>query len=438
MIRVRALAGLLTLFVCVALVRADDWPQWRGPDRSGISKETGLLKQWPEKGPKLVWSYRDAGFGFSGFAVVKDTLYTLGTRNKDEIVIAVDAKDGKELWTAKVGPIFTFKGNVWGDGPRSTPTIDGNNLYALGGQGELVCLDIAQKGKEVWRKNLIKDLKGEMMSEWGYSESPLIDGDRLICTPGGPEGTLAVLDKKTGAVQWRSAGLKQKAPYTSAAAAEIHGVRQYVQLSAAVDKNDGFLSGFAAADGKVLWSTPLFKGYVYSISSSPPIVVDNTVYVTYLSETTSNCHRFAIDKDFQVKDLYTGKNNNTIKNNHGGVVLVGDHVYGYSERAGWVCQDFKTGKALWNERDAIEGGGSIIAADGRLYIYSDQGEAILAEANPKEWTEIGRFKIPETSKLRPMAETSSSAHIWAHPAIANGRLYLRDAELIFCYDIRAK
>ncbi len=432
-----ALGGLL-LFASIPFLGAADWPQWRGPDRSGISKETGLLKQWPKQGPPLAWTFRNAGMGFSSFAVVKDTLYTLGTRDQDEIVIALNAQEGKELWTAKIGPIFTFKGNSWGDGPRSTPTIDGSCLYALGGQGELVCLDITQKGKEVWRKNLITDFKGEMMSEWGYAEAPLVDGDRLICTPGGAEGTLAALDKQTGAVKWRSTGLKQKAPYTSVTVAEIHGVRQYIQMSAVADKNDGFVSGFAAANGNVLWSTPLFKGYVYSISSSPAIVVGATVYVTCLSETTSNCHAFALEPDFTVKDLYTKKNQNSMKNNHGGVVLVGGNIYGYSERIGWVCQDFKTGKALWNERDAVEGGGSIIGAEGRLYLFSDQGEVVLLDANPKEWSELSRFKIPETSKLRQAAPTSKSAGIWAHPAIANGRLFLRDDELIFCYDIRAK
>ena len=432
----KRLVLLLILALTVTFASAADWPQWRGPDRSGVSKETGLLQKWPEKGPRLAWTFRNAGFGFSSFAIVKDTLYTLGTRDKDEIVIALNANDGQELWTAKIGPIFTFKGNTWGDGPRSTPTVDGNLLFALGGQGELVCLDVTQKGMEVWRKNLISDFKGEMMSEWGYAESPLIDGDRLICTPGGPDGTLAALDKKSGIVQWRSTGLKQKAPYTSATVAEIHHLRQYIQMSAAADKNDGFVSGFAADNGKVLWSTPLFKGYVYSIASSPPIVVGATVFVTCLSETTTNCHAFALDPAFKVTDLYSKKNQNSLKNNHGGVVLVGDCIYGYSERTGWVCQDFKTGKVLWNERDALEGGGSIISAEGRLYLYSDQGEVVLLEANPKEWTEISRFAIPATSKLRKAADTSKSAGIWAHPAIANGRLFLRDDELIFCYDIR--
>ena len=435
--------GAKHFVVCmVALVgsyaNADDWPQWRGPERSGISKESGLLKQWPDKGPPLVWTYRNAGMGFSSSAVVKDTLYTLGTRDQDEIVIALNAQDGKELWTAKIGPIFTFKGNSWGDGPRSTPTIDGNLLYGLGGQGELVCFDVSQKGKEVWRKNLIRDFKGEMMSEWGYSESPLIDGDRLICTPGGPDGTLAALDKKTGALKWRSTDLKHKAPYTSMSVAEIHGVRQYVQTSAVADKLDGFISGVAADSGKVLWTTPIFKGPCYSIASSPPIVVGAKVYVTYLSDTLTNCHLFELDAAFQVTDLYSKKSQNSMKNNHGGVVLVGGNIYGYSERVGWVCQEFTTGKALWDERNAVDGGGSIISADGRLYLYSDQGEVVLLAANPKEWTEISRFKIPEVSKLRQTEATSQSAGVWAHPAIADGRLFLRDDELIFCYDIRAK
>jgi outer membrane protein assembly factor BamB len=427
----------ITLLLSASLASAADWPQWRGPHRTGVSKETGLLKKWPDKGPPLAWTYRDAGLGFSSFAVVKDTLYTLGTRGEDEIVIALDAAKGKELWTAKIGPIFTFKGNQWGDGPRGTPTIDGNLLYALGGQGELVCLDVAQKGKEVWRKSLIKDLQGEMMSEWGYAESPLVDGEKLICTPGGAEGTLAALDKKTGAVLWRSTGLKQRAPYMSVVVAEIHGVRQYIQTSTVFDKNDGFISGIAAADGKLLWSAPLFKGFVYSLSSSPPIVVDSTVYVTYLSDVKPNCHRFELDPSFKVKELYSEKNQNALKNSHGGVVLVGDSVYGHSDKTGWVCQDFKTGKQRWAERDALEGGGSIISADGLLYLYSDQGELALLEPNPKEWTEISRFKIPKTSETPTTRPTSSRSGIWAHPAIANGQLFLRDQELIFCYDVRA-
>ncbi|MCI0683706.1 MAG: PQQ-like beta-propeller repeat protein [Gemmataceae bacterium] len=438
----RAALVIVSLFACGPFLRGADWPQFRGPGRTGVSKETGLLKQWPDKGPNLLWTYKNAGLGFSGMAVADGKIYTLGTRGDDEIIIALDANDqGKELWAAKIGPIFTFKGNSWGDGPRSTPTLDGNLLFALGGQGELVCVDVRNNGKEVWRKNLIKDFNGEMMSEWGYSESPLVDGDLLICTPGGDDGTLAALKKKTGERVWRSAGLKKRAPYTSVTVAEIHGVRQYIQLSAESDKNDGFLSGIAAADGKLLWTTPLFKGFVYSLSSSPPIVAGNTVYVTYRSETNSNCHAFALSADFQVKDQYNQKSKNAMANNHGGVVLVDGKVYGFSDkpRPAWVCQDIKSGKALWSESNALEGGsGSIIYADGRLYLFSDDGEAVLIEANPKEWAENGRFKLPERSKLQKERETSSRSGTWSHPAIADGRLYLRDHELIFCYDVRGK
>jgi outer membrane protein assembly factor BamB len=435
----RALLPAVSLSVWAAFVSAADWPQFRGPDRSGVSKETGLLKEWPEKGPKLVWTYRDAGIGFSSMAIADGRVYTLGTRGEDEIVIALDENSGKELWTAKIGPIFTFKANQWGDGPRSTPTVDGNLLFALGGQGELVCVDIKNNGKEVWRKNLLKDLKGEMMSEWGYSESPTVDGELLICTPGGPDGTVAALDKKSGAVKWRSTGLTKKAPYTTVTVAEIHGVRQYIQLSAESDKNDGFMSGIAAKDGKVLWTTPLFKGFVYSLSSSPPIAVGNTVYVAYRSEELSNCHLYSISPDFQVKDTYDEKAQTFMKNNHGGVVLVGSKVYGYSDGKGWVCQDLKSGKVLWSEKEALEGGsGSIISAAGQLYLFSDQGEAVLLEANPKEWTENGRFTLPERSKLKGKRPTSRSSGTWSHPALANGRLYLRDHEFVFCYDIGAK
>src|SRR5262245_58494385 len=328
-----ALAGMILAFLtCIPCLRADDWPQWRGLDRSGVSKEKGLLKQWPEKGPALVWTFRNAGFGFCSFAVVEDTLYTLGTRDKEEIVIALDVKEGKELWTAKIGPIFTFKGNTWGDGPRSTPTIDGNYLYALGGQGQLVCLDVAQKGKENWRKNLIQDFKGVMMSEWGYSESPLVDGDRLICTPGGSEGTVAALDNQTGVVLWRTKELTNKAPYSSAVVADIQGTRQYIQTSFVDDKAGGVVSGIAAKDGKVLWTMPMFSGPSYAIGPTP-IVAGNTVFVT--ANSLNATHAFEISPDFKVTDKYPLKNQKNLKNFHGGVVLVEGHLYAHTDSLGW-------------------------------------------------------------------------------------------------------
>ena len=294
--------SLLALFAGIAVtstVHADDWPQFRGPERSGVSKETGLLKEWPKDGPKLAWTFKNAGLGCSSVAVVKSVVYTLGTDYEPkmpnapafdpkkpmagglkEYVIAIEEKNGKELWRHEIGPLSTFAKpfNAYGDGPRSTPTIDGNFLYALGGNGQLVCIDIANK-KEVWRKHLVMDLGG-VMGKYGYSESLLIDGDKLICTPGGPQGTLAALDKSTGAVVWRSKGLTNLAHYSSMVAADIHGVRQYIQTSFVSKPGDihGELSG-VDTNGNLLWSEKIYTGENEGTAASP-IVFGNQVYIT--------------------------------------------------------------------------------------------------------------------------------------------------------------
>jgi outer membrane protein assembly factor BamB len=429
----------LALLICFApYADAADWPQWRGPDRSGVSLETGHLQVWPKDGPKLLWTFKNAGSGHSSCAIVGDKLYTLGTRGTDEVVLALDVNKGTELWFAKIGPIFTFKKNTWGDGPRGTPTIDGDRLYALGAQGNLVCLDLAQKGQEVWRKNLQKDFGGEMMTEWGYAESPLVDGDKLVCTPGGAKGTLLTLNKKDGTTIWQSAALKNKAPYSSIMPATIHGVRQYIQNSY-VEATDGFVSGVAAEDGKLLWSMPV-KNDSYDIGNTP-IIADSLVYVT-TDNPVSGCHCFTFDAKFKGKDLYSKKNQKVMKNNHGGVVLVGGHVFGHSIGA-WVCQDIKTGAEAWAERETLNcHSGSLVAADGLLYLLTDGGTVGLIEASPKEFKVRSFFKLPEASTLRGTAptalRTATQALIWSHPVIANGRLYVRDQELVFCFDVRRR
>lgn len=435
--RTRLPVVVIVLALFASAAAADDWPQFRGPKRDGVSTEKGLLQSWPKDGPKLVWSFKNAGLGFASLAISGGKLYTIGTRDEDEIVLCLDAVKGTELWAAKVAPVFTFKGNVWGDGPRSTPTIDGTHLYALGGQGELVCLDIAGKEpKEVWRKNLLKDLQGEVMNSggsWGYCESPLIDGKLLVCTPGGPKGTLAALDKMTGAVVWRSADLKQAAPYSSVMPAEINGKRQYIFASFDGESPGGYLNG-VSDDGKLLWTAKTVPGEIYNIAS-PPIVRDNLVYQT----TYEACHLFEIGPNNKAKEKYKTASQRVMRVNHGGAVLVGDAVYGYGSDRGWVCQDFLTGKRKWDETD-FDGqkSGSTIAADGMLYLYSDRGEVGLAKADPAAWALVSSFAIPERSKYPKSRPTSSSSGVWSYPAIANGYLYVRDAELIFCYDIRGK
>jgi len=436
-----AVACVVTAGLCAS---AADWPQWRGPDRTDISKETGLLKSWPKDGPPLLWKNGNVGIGFSGPAIVGDRLYTMGARDETEYVLALDLKTGQEIWHARLGPIFTFKDNGWGDGPRGTPTVDGDLLYALGGQGELVCLQI-KDGKELWRKSMLKDFAGKVMeyippTNWGYTESPLVDGDKLVCCPGGPQGTMIALDKKTGSTIWRTTELKDEATHSSIMPAEIDGVRMYTQTTfKGAGMGGGAVVGVAAKDGKLLWYFPISRYDVYDIVPTP-VVRGDLVYVT--AANPAGCDLLKVARDaggaFTAMDLYSKTSQKMMKNDHGGVVLVGEHIYGFSDGRGWVCQDFKTGKVVWDERNRLEGKGSLTCAGGYLYLLSDTGVAALIKASPQGWEESGRFELPEKSQTRATRPTSQKAGVWTHPVVANGRLYLRDQELLFCFDIREK
>lgn len=430
------LATLGLLILVASPLAAGDWPQFRGPNRDGVSTEKGLLKQWPKEGPKLLWTIKDAGLGFSSIAIRDGKLYTLGTRDDLEAVLVYDAATAKLEWAAKIGPIYTFQGNVWGDGPRGTPTLDGDLLVALGGQGDLVAFDLTTKA-EIWRKNLIKDFGGDMMTEWGYSESPLVFGDLVVVTPGGKKGLVVALNKKTGALVWQSAAVPQQAPYSSVVSATINGVPQFVQLS--FDQAvGGFVNGLEAKSGKLLWQGQIFKGSSYAACPTP-IVKDNLVYVT--TGYGGGCHTFEIDADFKAKDQFKLADQKKMKNTHGGVVMVDGKIYGHSEGLGWVCQDFKTGKLGWNDRTTLETkSGSTIAADGMLYLYTEEGTVGLATATPKgEGLEVvSEFKLPQLSNYPKTRATSRQSKAWSNPTIANGKLYIRDCEYIYCYDIAAK
>ena len=432
----RALAITAVLLVAFALPSAaSDWPQWQGPNRDNVSKETGLLKSWPKDGPKLLWTYEKTGSGFSGPAIVGDRLYILGDRGDSQYVIALDVTSTMvtEAWATKIGPVFE---NSYGNGPRSTPTVDGDRVYVLAAsgspansrdsQGMVACLDVAS-GKIVWEKSLKGDLNGQMMSGWGYSESPLIDGDKLVCTPGGSKGTLAALDKKTGEVLWRSKELTDPAAYSSAIVAEVGGVRQYLQTTGKA------VVGVAAKDGKLLWRHP--KPEYRTAVIPTPIFHNDLVYVTAGYQVGCELLRLSSNSPgVKAESVYVNNRKSheqdNVENKHGGVVLVGDHIYGWSDGPGrgrWVCQDFKTGKVVCQSEKL--GRGSITYADGRLYCYAERdGTVVLIEASPKEWIEHGRFKIPKTQK---------PGSVWTHPVVANGRLYLRDQELLYCYDVRA-
>jgi outer membrane protein assembly factor BamB len=413
-------------------VRADDWPQWQGPDRTNVSKETGLLKKWPKEGPKLVWTFEKAGEGYSAPAIVGDRLYTMGARGKSEFVIVLDASTGKEVRSTEIGPKFTFKANSWGDGPRSTPTVDGDKIYALGAQGELVSLETAT-GKIIWHHNLYNDFSGEVQDisgtpkiGWGYCEGPLVDGDKVVCTPGGDKGLLLALNKQTGEQVWRSADVKSKAPYSSIIVAEVGGIRQYIQMS------EQGVVGVAAKDGRLLWR---YEKEYSEMLIPTPIFHDSRVFVIAGWNQGADLIRLqAAEKGIEAKKVYSQK----LNNEEGGVVLVGKHLYGYFDNRGWACLDFQTGEIAkagdkeWLEKRKLNKG-SLTYADGQLYCFSDDdGTAVLVEANPAvKWQENGRFTIPKESKLH-----KPNGRIWTHPVVANGRLYLRDQDLIFCYDIK--
>jgi outer membrane protein assembly factor BamB len=404
----------ITWLLAVA-ANADDWPQYRGPDRSGVSREKGLLKGWPEKGPKLLWTFRNAGLGFSPPSIVGQRLYTMGTRGKVDFLYAIDTATGEELWATELGPARPAD---WGDGPCATPTVDGNRLYALTTFGDLHCVDTS--GKKVWNVHLKNELKGKIIHDGRFTESPLIDGDRVICTPGGSEGTFAALDKRTGQLVWRSRELKEGATSASAIRIEVDGIAQFVALT-----GKG-VAAVAASDGRLLWKSDIPAAW---IMVATPIFADRSVFVT--TGYGRGCGLVQLRGREDKVEAHEVYRNKVMKNHHGGVVLVGGYLYGHSDPNGWVCQEFATGKQVWRQREKL-GKGSLTCADGHLYCYSERnGTAVLVKASPSGWREKGRFTIPTETKL-----PRKQGRIWTPPVVANGRLYLRDQDLLYCYDVR--
>jgi outer membrane protein assembly factor BamB len=406
-------AALLLSLTSVALTAAGDWPQFRGPNRDGASAETGLLQDLPPGGPPLAWKATGLGIGYSTVSVVGKRIYTIGEDTNSSSVVALNTADGKKVWSAKLGKPGA-PGTPAFEGPRATPTVEGGVLVAVGQWGELVCLDSAT-GKELWRKDYDKDFGGKR-PQWGYAESPLIDGDKVVITPGGAEGAVVALNKKTGAVIWRSKEFTDAPHYSSLIVAEIGGVRQYIQLTAES------VAGIAAADGKLLWRAPR-KGKVAVIPT--PIYSDGYVYVT--SAYGVGCNLFKVSEaggKFTTEEVYANK---VLGNKHGGVIKVGDFVYGHADDKGWTCQNFKTGDAKWQANSP--GKGSIIYADGRFFLRAeDKGTVVLIEATPDGFREHGRFEQPNRSDKKA----------WPYPVIAAGKLYLRDMDMLLCYDVKAK
>jgi outer membrane protein assembly factor BamB len=404
----KLLATIFCLYLASTALKAADWPQWRGPNRDDVSSERGLLKQWPPGGPPLVWKANGAGAGHGGVAVSGGKVFTSGDKSESSFALALDEARGSRVWAARIG-----KAGGGPAGPRCTPTVDGERVYVLGQFGDLVCLEAAT-GKEVWRRSLKKEFGGRC-GGWNYSESPLVDGDRVVCTPGSAQGSIVALNKRTGELLWQSREFTDAAEYSSVIAAQIGGVRQYIQLTG------GNVVGVQAETGKVLWRAPR-RGETATVPT--PIFYEDNVYVS--SGYGVGCNLFHIGKagdSYKAEPVYANK---VMVNHHGGVVRAGDYLYGYSDGKGWVCQEFKTGRLVWKNESV--GKGSVTCADGHLYLRSEGGNGTLAlvEATPEGYRETSRFDQPDRS-------TENS---WPHPVISGGKLFVRDQDVLLCYNVR--
>jgi outer membrane protein assembly factor BamB len=387
---------------------AADWPQWQGPDRTGISKETGLMKEWPSSGPPVVWSAQNLGNGYGSMAVAGDRIYLQGMVGGNSTVFALNRADGKAVWSKALG---RAESNDQGPGPRGTPTVDGDRLYVLTENGDLACLKT--DGTAVWQRNILKDFGGRQL-RWLISESPLVDGPHVIVSPGGSGAGMVKLDKMTGKTVWTSKDLSDPAGYSSPIVADVGGVRTYLTFTA------GAGVGVRASDGKLMFRYPNAANNVANITT--PIFSDNKVFFTSAYDTGGGLVDLtAQNGELKAKEVYFTRN---MKNHHGGVVLVGGYLYGFNDSI-LTCLEFATGKQMWRDRSV--GKGSVTYADGNLYIQGENNVVGLAEASASGYKEKGRFQIAD--KGLPS---------WAHPVVSGARLYVRNQDTLSAYDIKAR
>jgi outer membrane protein assembly factor BamB len=430
-LRLTKMAAMFAGVVLLANVAtAADWPRFRGPDCTGICPETGLIQEIPQQGLPLLWQIQGCGTGYSSISIADGKFYTMGDRpdggGKSQFVIAFDLATHKELWATTIGPKHD-------DGSRCTPTLDGDRLYALGTSSDLVCLDSAT-GALKWKKNLEKDFGGQMMSGWRWSESPLVDGNQVVCTPGVKDAAMVALDKNTGDLIWKCAmpdigeNGKDGAGYTTIVVAEIDGVRQYMTIM-----GRGAI-GVAAETGKFLWGYNRIANKVANISS--PVVRDRFVFVTTSYKTGSALLKLTKNGDvFDAEEVYflTPKQ---FENHHGGVVLVGDYIYGGDGQNNGtpVCLDFMTGEIKWKATDwwkdaaRTKRSAAVLFADGNLWFrYEKEALVALIEATPDEFRVKGTFKA-----------AVDDGPAWAHPVVYDGKLYLRANDTLMCYDVKSQ
>jgi outer membrane protein assembly factor BamB len=403
MVACRAIPALV--LACCAPAFTADWPQWRGPHRDGISTETGLLDTWPAGGPKLTWKTQGLGEGYSSFAVVGDRLFTQGQQGNQEFVAAFDTNTGKQLWKTSSGSAFR---ESRGHGPRGTPTVDGTRLYALAADGTLLCLDTAT-GQRVWGMNLMEKFGGRVPT-WGISESPLVDGDRVIVTPGGPGASVVALEKTKGELLWKSQS--DPAGYSSPMAFDAGGSRKVVVFTA-----HGAM-GLDFKNGDFQWRYDKVSNRTANIAT--PIVRDGYVFLS--SDYGTGCALLKLTPGARATSASEVYFNRDMRNHYSTSVLVGDYMYGFSSSI-LTAMKFLTGEVAWRDRSV--GKGSLTYAEGHLYALSEDGVVGLIEATPQGYKERSRFEIHR-----------GSYPTWTPPVIANGKLYLREQDNLYCYNIK--
>ncbi len=429
--RFRSLAIFALGLLCSSdlVISGADWPGYGGPNRDGTSPETGLKATWPKSGPPLAWTFEKTGTGYGGPAVVGGVVYILGTEEKTETAFALSS-EGKLLWKAPIGPIFDFDSNSWSGGPNSTPAVSDGKVVALGSQGILVCLD-AKDGKEIWKIDLPAAMGAEVnpvgggpdKMGWGYSWSPIIEEGQVIITPGGQGGLVASLELGTGKVKWRSAAVKSAATYSTAAIGTIAGQKQIVALT-----QEGPV-GISFKDGSLLWSYKKEAPYP-DVVCPTPIISGDSVYLSI--GFGAGAERIAIKANGSAQAAESVWSEKEIANDNGGVVLFGGKVYGFHLKRGWQCQDLETGKKVWESKRGSLGVGSLMIADGKIFaVAEDKGEVGLIQAKADKYTEVSKFKLPKESSLR-----KQRGKVWTHPVLSDGKLYVRDQDLLFCFTVK--
>jgi outer membrane protein assembly factor BamB len=387
------------------------WPCFLGSNHDNVSKETGLLRQWPPTGPKLAWHLTGLGQGYSAVSVADGIVFCMGTPENQESLLAINLADGKALWSRPTeGPIFQEE---HGNGPRGTPTVDGNHVYALGASGDLICVDFKTKSVR-WHKNLAREFSAQV-PQYGYSESVLIDGPRLICTPGGAGATIVALDKNSGSVLWKCPVPNSPgAAYASPLVAEIGGTRQYI------DVISGALVGVKASDGQPLWGNDALASA--NVICSSPLLVKDFVFASASYGTGGVLLRLTPGTQGGTQATVVNRTPD-MKSHHGGMVAIGSNVYGADDQV-LTCFNLETWKVVWKNRSV--GKCCLTCADGHLYVRGENGEMALVDATPAGYQETGRFTPPR----------SSSNPAWSYPVVAAGKLFLRDQDELLCYSLK--